>query len=66
MVDDERYCADVLAQLSSVQEALRGTGRALMHNHLRHCATEAIRSGTPEQADAMYEELVDLMYRSAR
>src|SRR5215212_8771609 len=56
MVDDERYCADVLAQLSSVQEALRGTGRALMHNHLRHCATEAIRSGTPEQADAMYEE----------
>jgi CsoR family transcriptional regulator, copper-sensing transcriptional repressor len=66
MVDEERYCADVLAQLSSVQEALRGTGRALLHNHLKHCATEAIRSGTPEQADAMYEELVDLMYRNAR
>ena len=66
MVDEERYCADVLTQLSSVQEALRGTGRALMHNHLKHCATEAIRSGTPEQADAMYEELVELMYRSAR
>jgi DNA-binding FrmR family transcriptional regulator len=66
MVDEERYCADVLAQLSSVQEALRGTGRALLHNHLKHCASEAIRSGTPEQADAMYEELVDLMYRNAR
>jgi DNA-binding FrmR family transcriptional regulator len=66
MVDEERYCADVLVQLSSVQEALRGTGRALMHNHLKHCATEAIRSGNPEQADAMYAELLDLMYRSAR
>jgi CsoR family transcriptional regulator, copper-sensing transcriptional repressor len=66
MVDDERYCADILIQLSSVQEALRGAGRELMHHHLKHCATEAIRSGTPEQADAMYEELVELMYRSVR
>jgi hypothetical protein len=37
-----------------------------MHHHVRHCATEAIRSGTPEEVDAMYEELVELMYRSAR
>jgi CsoR family transcriptional regulator, copper-sensing transcriptional repressor len=66
MVGEERYCADVLMQLSSVQEALRGVGRALLHNHLRHCATEAIRSGNPEQADAMYEELMELVYRSAR
>jgi len=49
-----------------VQEALRGVGRALLHNHLRHCATEAIRSGNQDQADAMYEELMELMYRSAR
>jgi DNA-binding FrmR family transcriptional regulator len=66
MVEDERYCPDVLTQLSSVQEALRGAGRELMHHHLKHCATEAIRSGTPAEADAMYEELVELMYRSAR
>jgi DNA-binding FrmR family transcriptional regulator len=66
MVEEERYCADVLIQLSSVQEALRGTARALMHHHLKHCATEAIRSGNQEQADAIYEELVDLMYRSVR
>jgi DNA-binding FrmR family transcriptional regulator len=66
MVEEERYCADVLIQLSSVQEALRATGRALLHNHLKYCATEAIRSGSPEQADAMYEELLELMYRSAR
>ena len=66
MVEEERYCADVLMQLSSVQEALRGAGRALLHNHLRHCATEAIRSGDPEKAEAMYEELMELMYKNAR
>jgi DNA-binding FrmR family transcriptional regulator len=64
MVDDERYCADVLVQIASVQEALRGAGRALLDNHLRHCATEAIRSGSAERAEAMYEELLDLVYRT--
>jgi DNA-binding FrmR family transcriptional regulator len=66
MVDEERYCADVLTQVSSVQEALRGVGRSLLHNHLKHCATQAIRSGDPGQADAMYEELMELMSRSLR
>ena len=66
MIEGERYCADVLMQLSSVQEALRGTGRALLHNHLKHCATEAIRSGDPDKAEAMYDELMELMYKNAR
>ena len=66
MVEEERYCADVLIQLSSVQEALRATGRALLYNHLKYCASEAIRSGSPEQADEIYEEVLELMYRSAR
>ena len=66
MVDEERYCADVLTQVSSVHEALRGVARELMKNHLKHCATEAIRSGEKEQAEAMYDELVELMYQNAR
>jgi len=66
MIEEERYCADVLMQLSSVQEALRGVGRALLHNHLKHCATEAIRSADPNEAEAMYEELMELMYKNAR
>lgn len=65
MVEDERYCADVLLQISSVQEALRGVSRQLMRNHLKHCATDAIRKG-PESAEAMYDELLDLVYRHAR
>ncbi|HXI20915.1 MAG TPA: metal-sensitive transcriptional regulator [Gemmatimonadales bacterium] len=66
MVDEERYCADVITQISSVQEALRGVGRELLRNHLRHCATAAIRADDPAAAEAMYDELVDLMFRGAR
>ncbi len=66
MIEEERYCADVLMQLSSVQEALRGVGRSLLHNHLKYCVTETIRAHDPEQADAMYEELMELMYKNAR
>ena len=65
MVEEERYCADILVQISSVQEALRGVGRELMRNHLKHCATQAIRSDN-ERAEAMYDEIVDLMDRHSR
>lgn len=65
MVEEDRYCADVLTQISSVQEALRGVGRELMRNHLKHCATSAIRAGDDE-AEAMYDELVNLMYKHSR
>lgn len=60
MVEDERYCADILTQMSSVQEALRATARELLRNHLKHCAAQALRSG-PAEADAMVDELVALM-----
>src|SRR5512145_402662 len=62
MVAEDRYCADILTQIASVHEALRSVGRELMRNHLRHCATTAIKAG-PEQAEAMYDELLELMYR---
>ena len=65
MIADDRYCADILTQISSVHEALRGVGRELMRNHLKHCATGAIRAGGRE-ADSMYDELVDLMYTHSR
>ena len=65
MVQEGRYCADVLTQIASVHEALRAVGRELMRNHLKHCATSAIREGG-ERADQMYDELLDLMYRQVR
>jgi CsoR family transcriptional regulator, copper-sensing transcriptional repressor len=66
MVEEDRYCADILMQVSSVQEALRAVARSLMRNHLAHCATDAIRSGTEEQRRAMYDELLEMIYKNAR
>lgn len=65
MVDEDRYCADILTQIASVQEALRSVGRELMRNHLKHCASSAMRAGG-EEAETMYDEIIDLMYRNVR
>lgn len=66
MVDQDRYCPDIMVQISSVQEALRAVGRGLMRNHLRHCASQAIRTGNPAKAEATYDELMKLIYTHAR
>jgi DNA-binding FrmR family transcriptional regulator len=62
MVEEDRYCPDILMQVSSVQEALRSVGRELMRNHLKHCATRALNEGG-EQADSMVNELIELVYK---
>jgi len=66
MVEQDRYCPDIMVQISSVQEALRAVGRGLMRNHLRHCASQAIRQGNPARAEATYDELMKLIYTHAR
>ena len=66
MVEDERYCADILVQISSVQEALRGVSNALLRNHLRHCVASTIQKGKPGESERMYAELSDLFSRYSR
>jgi DNA-binding FrmR family transcriptional regulator len=66
MVEDDRYCPDIITQIASVQEALRGVARNLMRNHLRHCAAKALRSGKKHESQAMYDELLELIYAHLR
>jgi CsoR family transcriptional regulator, copper-sensing transcriptional repressor len=66
MVEEERYCADIMTQISSVQQALRSVGKLLMRNHLEHCVTRALRSGEASEAERAYEEILELMDRQAR
>ena len=66
MVEEERYCSDILVQISSVQEALRGVSQALLRNHLRHCATAAIQSGKAAASDAICDELVEVFAKFSR
>jgi DNA-binding FrmR family transcriptional regulator len=65
MVEADRYCADVLVQISAVHEALRGVGRELMRNHLKHCASAAMK-GTEARAAEMHDEILTLMYKHVR
>ena len=65
MVEEDRYCADVMTQIASVHEALRSVGRELMRNHLKYCATSAIRASNSE-AEPMYDELIEMMYKLSR
>jgi DNA-binding FrmR family transcriptional regulator len=65
MVEEDRYCTDIMTQIASVHEALRGVSRELMRNHLRHCTADAVRAGDA-RAEEIYEELLDLMYKRTR
>lgn len=65
MVAEDRYCPEIMVQIASVHEALRSVGRELMKNHLRHCVAQAVRAGDAE-AEATYDELLDLIYTTSR
>jgi DNA-binding FrmR family transcriptional regulator len=66
MVGEERYCADILVQISAVQESLRSVAQVLLRNHLQHCATDAIRSKDLVRRQEMYDELTDLFFKHVR
>lgn len=66
MVEEDRYCPEIMIQISAAQEALRTVGRELMRNHLRHCVTQAVTEGGSDTARAMYDELVELIYKHSR
>lgn len=66
MVEEERYCADILTQIAAVQASLRGTAEVLLQGHLRHCVTGALQSGDAAKAEEIYRELTDLFKKYAR
>ena len=55
MVEDDRYCIDVLTQISSATRALQGVAMSLLDDHLRHCVSEAISSGSTDANDKLTE-----------
>ena len=65
MVEEDRYCPDIMVQLSAVQQALRSVSRELLRNHLRHCVAQASATGG-EEAERVYDELIELMHKSSR
>lgn len=66
MVDEDRYCPEVLIQISAVQESLRKVAQVMLRSHLSHCVTGAVKSGNAKEAEAIYDELADLFNKYAR
>lgn len=66
MIDEDRYCVDVLQQIASVHEALRGVGKLMVQKYLESCATEGVRSDDPDERQETYEELLKVIYRFVR
>lgn len=65
MVEEDRYCADIVTQVSAVRESLQSVSKNLLRNHLSHCAAAAVRAGGAE-AESMFDELVALVGKIAR
>lgn len=65
MVDENRYCVDLLQQIASVHEALRGVGRAITQNYLERCVTTKLRSKDSD-AKKLYAEMMDVIYKYIR
>ena len=65
MIDEERYCIDVLTQISSVTSALRGVGLGLHDQHLRTCVLDAA-TADEDQGDAKIAEAINTIERLLR
>ena len=66
MVEEERYCIDILDQISAVSTALEKVGLRVLDGHVNHCVSDALRSGDPQAAEAKTEELLHAVERFAR
>ena len=62
MIDEDKYCIDILTQLNSVLAALKAAGLGILDDHVRHCVRESIEEGN---GDAKIEELMAAVARLA-
>lgn len=58
MVEEDRYCVDILVQISAIQSALKNVGFAVTERHLTHCVSDAIRQGEGKEA---IDELMNVL-----
>ena len=66
MVDEERYCIDILTQLSAIDSALEAVALKILEEHVTHCVTRALASGDVEEARIKTDELLAAVQRFAK
>jgi DNA-binding FrmR family transcriptional regulator len=66
MIEDDRYCIDILTQLGAVSTALEAVALKVLEEHVRHCVAGALASGDPAAADEKSSELLEAVQRFAK
>ena len=66
MVEDDRYCIDILTQIAAVNTALESLAFKILDEHVRHCVAGALTSGDEQDAHTKVEELLGAVQRFAR
>ena len=66
MVEDDRYCIDILTQIAAVNTALESLAFKVLDDHVNHCVTDALSSGDPKVAGQKSKELLEAVQRFAR
>jgi DNA-binding FrmR family transcriptional regulator len=66
MIEDDRYCIDILTQLGAVDTALEAVALKVLEEHVEHCVARALASGDPAQANEKSQELLAAVQRFAK
>ena len=66
MVEEDRYCIDIVTQISAVRAALRRVEEEILRDHVAHCVEHAISSGDADEQRQKVAELMDVLSRSTR
>jgi CsoR family transcriptional regulator, copper-sensing transcriptional repressor len=66
MVEDDRYCIDILTQIAAVNTALESLAFKILDEHVRHCVAGALASGDQADADTKIDELLQAVHRFAK
>ena len=66
MIEEDRYCVDVLTQIGAVTTALESLAYEVLDDHVEHCVADALSSGDPEAAAEKSRELLEAVHRFAR
>jgi DNA-binding FrmR family transcriptional regulator len=66
MVDEGAYCVDIIKQTQAIQRALDKVSALLLEDHLKHCASTAIRAADPTDRERTIQELLEVFETSAK
>jgi DNA-binding FrmR family transcriptional regulator len=66
MVEEDRYCIDILTQLAAVDTALESVALEILDDHVKHCVAGALASGNKDEAQTKADELLEAVHRFAK